>query len=501
MKIIGVFLLVLGGVALFAIGIVFFKKKKSFSIAVTNASEIGGSRTRKRNAEKKPPSIPVYLSCGVVLFAIVLLGLVLIRVPGETDAWGNALLPAVSPSSRIAQTPSNKTPTPSVSPSILLASTPTPTAQPLESFPFSFQVAVDTINERIDEDFAHVRYHEYAEFSVQWIPIGLNSMFLHYTDKNTGKTLGIAFVENEHKTTSVKRTVAEKFRALAKKCGINDGDGLYEVVATKSKDKTVETTTLFIDNVYVVIKPFGEREGFGCFLLANDRLLSMSPLLPIDIPKPDDIFSDENRAELIRDLIEKYNFFEIQKVVDNYLAEIEPPETDMAYLLKNHITDDVLQATRACKFSYDTFAEEMFVYYKGVEAISRDVNFLPYIKDTYIELRTGFRKSKWLFFTDCTIKADDYTKSIFGKSWDMERNVIAGSTIEEYIDWGSFFYGDEILQANNVVMRFENSDNKEHYDHEITEKERSALKALCTITECRDNLINVYYGWMKNPSG
>lgn len=210
-----------------------------------------------------------------------------------------------------------------------------------------------------------------------------------------------------------------------------------------------------------------------------------------------DFFGDPERQAKYQEYFQSYQLGELLEYVNAYIDENGPQKSDSAYKILDILGDEIVNICEKCTISYDSFEETYTAYYSGVEEISTSVCIVPRTSGSDYRVFAGFQKDDWLFFDRISIKlseSDDTLRQSFD-SWDVETDVINGG-IEEYalLDIGE---DDAELfgTSQDVIIRFENSETDETFDHELSESERMAVYGLYEIRDAYVDLSNLLYRW------
>jgi len=246
------------------------------------------------------------------------------------------------------------------------------------------------------------------------------------------------------------------------------------VISDKNKDGTYE-------GAYFAFKP-------------EDNEINLQTL-PRRVERDKDFLtSDETRSEL-RELLKDSKFAEIESIAQKYIDEEKPVESDNVFEIINH-AQAAQNALRNCLIIHDNFENSYSIFYKGVEGISRNLNFIPFFNGGEARVLVGFRASDWIFFERIKIKVgdDEYITSSFNYN-DINRDVIRGGGISEYINtWFNVGETEQILNAENPTIRFEGGNDKSR-DHSLTNEEIEALKAIHDIHSARRSISTMIWVW------
>lgn len=232
-------------------------------------------------------------------------------------------------------------------------------------------------------------------------------------------------------------------------------------------------------------------------LVSFDSIVdSIRPYVP-----ENDFLSDETVRTTVNDCLYNYDFDQIASLAQDYIDQQNPAETDTAFAILDYAQQGQ-QILPNCTIVTDDFEDESTAY-GTVQEISSSVNFVPYIEDsitsTSIHVNVGFVKEDWLFMESLKIKVgeDDYISKWFDY-FDVERDTLGGSTIQEEVDCSiSLEDVEKLLAATDPVMRFEGQDDAT-YDHQMTAEELSSLQTIYDLSNCLDGIRDVINQWMDN---
>ena len=212
-------------------------------------------------------------------------------------------------------------------------------------------------------------------------------------------------------------------------------------------------------------------------------------------PKDDFLKDDETRKK-IKMLNEGLDFQGIIDLADTYIeANSQIGDSDSVHeILELAIL--AADAITNCEIVTDEFSGDRTVYYAGINNISGDTNIMPYIEDTSLMMKLGFKASDWIFFEDVKIKVgeDDYITRYFD-SFDVARDVDNGISeiATTSTDPEEMF---KIQNAESPVMRFTGKDEKSR-DHQLTSEEISACGALGIIRDAYAKISDLHYQWER----
>lgn len=243
-----------------------------------------------------------------------------------------------------------------------------------------------------------------------------------------------------------------------------------------------------------------EREPYLVFeVYALDSTLDNLPLSIRQLRSENEFFSNEERANTFRNFMYSCKYQELRDYVEEFIAEGQCPDNDVSYNLVAKL-DELIPVMENCRVEADNVEKTAKIFYKDVTDITRKINVLPVIEvheyGASLDVTVGFIRNDWLFF-DMVYFASAMTET---------EKFSLGSTTTAVLSGGSVYEGDSIggsaqnaLMAicnnDDPVIRFENSDAKEHMDHKLTDKEIEALKQLQYIRDLHDEIWDSLSKW------
>lgn len=194
-----------------------------------------------------------------------------------------------------------------------------------------------------------------------------------------------------------------------------------------------------------------------------------------ELPSPTDFFSDEARQADYVDMYESYQYSALYDYVSAYIEETAPDDNDSAYYILDLI-EPLLPYEEIWSVSHDDFDDSYSISFSGADEISSSQSVEVNVNGTMLDIAVGFVKSDWLFFDEVSISIDGDVTNYYFKSYDVERDVISGGKIKEYVfcDFDSDVL-TQLKSVERVVLRFTNSDTGENYDHTLSQDEINAL--------------------------
>lgn len=211
-----------------------------------------------------------------------------------------------------------------------------------------------------------------------------------------------------------------------------------------------------------------------------------------------DFFSDVERQEQYKEMYQSYRYSELIEYVNEYLSSNNVTPLDSAYSILDLLTP-LTQYADSWNVKFDDFDSTYTLSFKGADKISSKNSIVVNVKKTSLDIKIGFRKKGWLFFNSIELSIDG--KRAYGasvNSYDVTRNVISGSIIEEYCLCS--FYDDVIeslKDADTVILRFENSESEEVYDHTLSQAEKDALYCGLLLRVNNKELSNLLFRYNK----
>lgn len=268
-----------------------------------------------------------------------------------------------------------------------------------------------------------------------------------------------------------------------------------EAMADSNQTYILDLISFWINNkTYIVTTRINKSYEEEYRSLRDEYISTME----LDV-RPPDILTDSERRRNIKSMNKNLQYEDLLALVNTYIAENTPAETDPVFSIKES-TESILAILPEYEVVTDEF-DGNTVIYGGINEITSDVNFVPYISPdntltSYIYAKVGFKQNGWLFFDKVKIKIgdDDYIEDSFGYG-DTIRDVISGGTIKEEGDMSiSIERAGELLNAESPVIRFEGEDDKTR-DHTMTESEISALNKIYQLSNLRNVIDTVIEEW------
>lgn len=234
---------------------------------------------------------------------------------------------------------------------------------------------------------------------------------------------------------------------------------------------------------------------------ADSSLVDYS--LPISIREfrsPDEFLADDSRRETCKQMLHECRYTELYEYITEFIENNDITPNDIVYELQEGAKTLSDLATK-CEIITDNIEATAYVYYPGVDDISDKTNVIPFLStSTYgisLEFKLGFNRNGWLFFDEVTVSNSNTThKTVDYKNYDVNRDTLGGSLIQEYIYTSTFNESfTSSAPGNEVVIRFKNTDTNEIFDHTLTDDEISAISLLDQIDRLHSSLYSDISHW------
>lgn len=231
--------------------------------------------------------------------------------------------------------------------------------------------------------------------------------------------------------------------------------------------------------------------------LLDPVIQSIKILDSVPTTSQQDFLLDKEIAEKYQKYYESCQYKKIYEMANKYIKDNSPLDSDNAYKVVE-ILKPVVKAISKCNIKKDSVTNNVTIYYKGVKSLSNNIHIVPSIESGAddVTLKVGFTKSGWLFFDTVYLDyGDDYITDTFD-SFDMQREVISGSSVMEWIEYD--IYDEDIKElesAKKITIRFENSDNGKTMDKKLSGEELSAIKTLAKFSGVNSKLSDLLYNY------
>lgn len=221
---------------------------------------------------------------------------------------------------------------------------------------------------------------------------------------------------------------------------------------------------------------------------------------PLEGAWPTDFFTDAARQEKFTELRESYQYDELIAYVREYIG---------AGVSKEDYANDILATLEPLEgnsdkwiVDFDDFDGTYSLTFPGANSISQDISVCVSVDKGSSKITVGFQRGDWLFFDHIYLSIDgEVVDSGYYKSYNIERNVLGGGLVEEKCNYsidGEIL--DKLKDAERVVIRFENGDNDETFDHVLTQEEIGAILMANTIYRTDIRLRNYLSGFNSPKS-
>ncbi|MEY8324537.1 hypothetical protein AALB47_11580 [Lachnospiraceae bacterium 54-11] len=193
----------------------------------------------------------------------------------------------------------------------------------------------------------------------------------------------------------------------------------------------------------------------------------------------------------------RYN--DILSDVQAYIADVNPPEYDNAYILQT-ILLPICENWESIDVRYDDIEKNATFFYSGLNSITENTHFVPYAKTNEKEIHSliGFYAPDWLFFDNIIISSDENINISTSKNKIEE--VIAGGTIYEAYDVSlDDDTLEQLCQSQNHTLRFKGK-NDNYKDYEMTATEYEALITISKFQNVRNILSDLLFHFQKRQS-
>lgn len=213
-----------------------------------------------------------------------------------------------------------------------------------------------------------------------------------------------------------------------------------------------------------------------------------------------EFFADDDRISKYYGLLMNCRYEELYSMLEEYLAGEDITGIDAIKELEACLSE-LIELMSSCVVTEDSIEGNAKIQYKDALDISAKQCIIPILETSkytgaMIEYKLGLQKNDWLFFDRITAVAGESKNTCTYKSYEVNRDVLSGGKICEYIYSSGFnliFSNAKELSAGTI--RFENTSTKEIFDHEITETELNAIIILEQINTLHDKLFYAAKSW------
>lgn len=213
-----------------------------------------------------------------------------------------------------------------------------------------------------------------------------------------------------------------------------------------------------------------------------------------------DFLTDHKNRRLLDYYNQHLQFDKILEMVDEYIEQNMPAENDCVYAIREAAAA-ANTAMNACHFVSDEF-EGNGTLYGGVDQISAEVHFVPYIDTqdssysylaSYLSAKIGVQEPDWPFIKRIKIKvgADAYIEYSFQSQNDLKKGSIVKETYMTLVPQQV----EQLLTAEATpIMRF-TSENDETFDCEMSANELESLKNIYPVMSNRKAIADIISEW------
>jgi hypothetical protein len=356
----------------------------------------------------------------------------------------------------------------------------------------SFLSAIDTDNTFITE-----RPYTYDDYTVEWYRNQQSTIkILTFIEPNKSEISALSFITEGANDVILSKFI-KYFTDSATLCGVDEENLIDKLVSTEKAKKDLsekDYSEITSNNIICRYEVDRENNYYILKIYPVDTTLDVDSL-PVKVARENDFFTSEENQKLYSEYLEKHQYTEILALVENYISESSPKETDSAFIIKEKI-QPLISEMANCNIVADDFDGQVYIYYNGLTEINAKNNVVTFIEGTSVKNRVGFINNDWIFFETAKIKTDDGIIDTSQRS--SVRDVLNGGNIIEYCD--SSFNSDEvekIANSNSVTIRFEGKDGKT-LDHTLTADEINAIKIMPIITKTYVFLSDLKYHWVNS---
>lgn len=405
---------------------------------------------------------------------------------------------------------SNKTEesAPSPTPKAILSEEPAPEPTPQSlndmitaenEFNFTSDILFDRLSK--EEAFESRHVFEYDDYIADWTK-KRGTSFICFSKKAGGNVFAVLVVGGAMPNPLYENTYWQGIMDIADLCNTEFTSASEFMTSTGydslTNDQSGDTIANDVKIIYTKTIVDTYESGIVRFAPSNNTVDLAS--LPTTIEKAEreaDFFNDETRLNSFNELNQNFQYADLASMVDSYIAQATPQETDSAYKIKELAEKAAAQMPNTI-VKTDEFENNSSLYYKGVEKLSKDINIVPSVFGfSDVSIKIGFIASDWVFFDSYKIKVgeDDYVYSFIGsKTEDVLNNGSVLESSDIRLKWEDL---EKIVNAPSPVIRFEGKEGKS-LDHALSEKEISALGSLSVISQVQVELSEMRATWEQD---
>lgn len=232
------------------------------------------------------------------------------------------------------------------------------------------------------------------------------------------------------------------------------------------------------------------------FPTENDYPIENLPVIAMKRHSP--FLSNKEKREQLKKVLNEYDYALAQQMCEEYLESAEKEDEVVSQILELLIQEDFQESLTKCYIVSDPVENEANLYYKDADTINRKTNVIAFMDNGKLKYRVGFISNSWVFFTRISINTGDERNVV--KSWsysEVTRDVIRGG-VKEY---GTPSFREEdinkIINAENPIMRFADSNQDKSLDHTITKQEQDGLRTMYIIGEVHNEILEIVSDYKK----
>lgn len=196
-------------------------------------------------------------------------------------------------------------------------------------------------------------------------------------------------------------------------------------------------------------------------------------------------------------LLEQCRYSELCDYISSFVKNNDVSENDIAPNLLD-LAQSLSDLESQCEVVTDNVENKTIVYYPEVKDIDSKINVVPFLETSQwgisMEYKIGFRKNGWLFFDKISLASNNLdTKDTTFKSYDVIRDALSGSTIQEYVY--SAINVATFAEDEGAMVRFTNSETRETLDHTLTDSEITAISVLSQVKDLHSRFYYSVDSW------
>lgn len=209
--------------------------------------------------------------------------------------------------------------------------------------------------------------------------------------------------------------------------------------------------------------------------------------------QPEDFLNNQLRRDVLEELYKGYHFAAIISSANDYIAAVNPEETDSVFTIKEDA-----QAAEEAMYDVSVIADDshniLKYYYHGVDGLSSAVHLYPYIEYEKLTVFAGFTSSDFINCTKTEIKEGDTIlfQAAFGE------NAVRDGVSNGFLEYTPLQLSDndfkKITNAENPMIQFTGEDGTIK-EYEVSPQEIAALDTLRTVQKAHDTMQELCSQW------